>query len=305
MKREDLSDLMTFLAVAETRSFTKAAVRLSTSQSAVSQVVRRLEDRLGVRLLTRTTRNVAPTEAGRRLAERLRPALDEIEAELETLDQIRSTPAGLLRITATRDSAHDLLEPVVSQLMQDYPDIEVEISVDARLVDIAKDGFDAGVRLGEQVDADMIAVSIGPDLSMRVAGAPSYFARAGRPETPHQLTDHDCINLRLQTLGGLYAWEFEKDGRPLSVRVEGRYTSDDPELNIKMALKGGGLVCLPDQLIAEHLKSGALETVLEDWCPPFPGYHLYYPSRRQMTPAFRLLLDRLKAQRQGLVRARA
>ncbi|MBC39319.1 MAG: LysR family transcriptional regulator [Oceanicaulis sp.] len=302
MKREDLSDLMTFLAVAEARSFTKAAVRLGTSQSAVSQVVRRLEDRLGVRLLTRTTRNVAPTEAGRRLAERLRPALDEIEAELETLDQIRSTPSGLLRITATYDSAHDLLEPVVSQLMQDFPDIAVEISVDARLVDIAKDGFDAGVRLGEQVDADMIAVPIGPDLSMRVAGAPAYFDRAGRPQTPHELTDHDCINLRLQTLGGLYAWEFEKDGRPLSVRVEGRYTSDDPALNIKMALKGGGLVCLPDQLLTGHLETGALETVLEDWCPPFPGYHLYYPSRRQMTPAFRLLLDRLKAQRQALMR---
>lgn len=298
MKRDELGDLMAFLAVAEERSFTRAAAHLGTSQSSVSHVVRRLEEQLGVRLLTRTTRNVAPTEAGARLMAKLRPAFDEIEAELASLDELRATPSGSIRVTTSRYAAREHLLPVVTRLMAEYPDLHIELVIDSRLVDIAKEGFDAGVRLGEEVDRDMIAVPIGPDTRMCVAGAPAYFERHPRPETPHDLTEHDCINLRMPTLGGLYAWEFEKDGRPLNVRVEGQFISNDPDVIIDAAIAGRGLVCMPDHLVAPQLASGDLIQVLDDWCPPFPGYHLYYPSRRQATPAFRLLVDALRY-RQG------
>lgn len=294
MRREEMSDLIAFLAVAEERSFTRAAARLETSQSAVSAVIRRLEERLGVRLLMRTTRSVSPTEAGRRLADALRPALDGIEAELAALDAMRARPSGMIRITAGHHPARQILFPAVSRLMAEHPDVHVEIVVDSRFVDIAREGFDAGVRLGESLDKDMVAVRISPDLQMVVAGSPDYFRNHPKPRTPHDLTHHRCINLRLPTLGGLYVWEFEKDGRPLNVRVEGQFICNEPDLLIEAALSGHGLLCLPSDHLAAYLEAGALVRVLEDWCPPFAGYHLYYPSRRQMTPAFRLLVEALR-----------
>ncbi|ADE87352.1 LysR family transcriptional regulator [Rhodobacter capsulatus] len=294
MRRDEMGDLIAFLAVAEERSFTRAAARLGTSQSAVSAVVRRLEERLDVRLLTRTTRSVSVTEAGQRLVDALRPAFDGIEAELAALDDIRARPQGMIRLTASRHAAERIVMPVANRLMADYPEVRVEILLDQRFVDIAKEGFDAGIRLGESVDRDMIGVRISGDLQMVVAGSPAYFARHPAPQTPQDLTAHNCINLRLPTLGGLYAWEFEKDGRPLTVRVEGQFTTNDPELAVAAALEDRGLVCLMTDYLAPHLASGRLVRVLADWCPPFSGYHLYYPSRRQITPAFRLLIDALR-----------
>lgn len=294
MRREDMSDLIAFLAVAEERSFTRAAARLGTSQSAVSAVVRRLEERLDIRLLTRTTRSVSPTEAGERLADTLRPAFDEIEARLVELDGMRGHPAGTIRVTSSRIAALRLLMPAVNAIMAAHPDVKVEISVDSSFTDIAKGGFDAGVRLGESVDKDMIGVRIGPDLEMIVAATPEYFRDHAPPETPHDLTDHDCLNIRLPTLGGLYAWEFEKDGRPLKVRVDGRFVCGDSGLVLEAALAGRGVVCLPSDHLGPHVEEGRLVRVLSDWCPPFAGYYLYYPSRRQVTPAFRLLIDALR-----------
>jgi len=294
MDRRELADLMAFLAVAQERSFTRAAARLGVSQSSLSATVRRLEDRLDLRLLTRTTRSVMPTEAGLQLAETLGQAYENIENRLANLNELRHRPAGTLRLTTSRSAALRLLIPVVDRLMADYPELKVEISVDQRLVDIVREGFDAGVRLGEEIDKDMIAVPIGPDMRMVVAGAPSYFETALYPQTPHDLTDHVCINLRLSTLGGLYAWEFEKDGRPLNVRVEGQFTCNDPDLIVEAALAGRGLACLPNDHLDPHVRAGRLIQVLDDWCPPFPGYHLYYPSRRQVSLAFRLLIEALR-----------
>jgi DNA-binding transcriptional LysR family regulator len=294
MRRDEMSDLMAFLAVAEDRSFTRAAARLGTSQSAVSAVVRRLEERLGVRLLIRTTRSVSPTEAGQRLADTLRPAFDQIESQLTSLDDMRSHPAGTIRITSSSAAARQVLMPAANRLMADYPDVKIEIAIDSRFVDIAKEGFDAGVRLGESLDKDMIGVKIGPDLDMVVAGSPNYLRDNPAPKTPDDLSSHNCINLRLQTLGGLYPWEFEKDGRSLHVRVEGQFTSGDATLLIDAALAGRGLLCLPSDQLGSYVKSGQLIRVLADWSPSFSGYHLYYPSRRQITPAFRLLVDALR-----------
>ncbi|SFD16854.1 LysR family transcriptional regulator [Tropicimonas isoalkanivorans] len=294
LRRDELGDLMAFLAVAEERSFTRAAARLGTSQSALSHVVRRLEERLDIRLLTRTTRNVAPTEAGLRLAETLGPAFEDIESRLMELDELRSQPSGTIRITASRNVARDILMPAVSALMAAYPGLNIEINIDQRLVDIVREGFDAGVRLGEEVEKDMIAIRIGPDMRMIVAGSPAYFARRPAPETPRDLTEHNCINLRLPTLGGLYAWEFEKNGQALNVRVEGQFTSNDPDLMIAAAIAGEGLVFLPEDHLGDLVARGDLVACLTDWCPPFPGYHLYFPSRRQRLPSFRLLADALR-----------
>ena len=294
MRRDELGDLMAFLAVAEERSFTRAAARLGTSQSALSALVRRLEERLDLRLLTRTTRSVTPTEAGRQLADTLRPAFDDIEDRLSRLNELRSQPAGTIRLTTGRAAARDIVMPVADGLMAEFPDLNIEISVDHRLVDLVKDGFDAGIRLGEQLDKDMIAVRIGPELRMVVAGSPEYFRTHPIPATPQDLTDHNCINLRLPTLGGLYVWEFEREGRPLNVRVTGQFTCSDPDLAVEAALRGRGLTCLPDDHLDTHLRAGRLVQVLADWCPPFPGYFLYYPSRRQNSAAFRLLVERLR-----------
>ncbi|MDQ0468571.1 LysR family transcriptional regulator [Labrys wisconsinensis] len=294
MRQNGLGDLTAFLAVAEERSFTRAAARLGTSQSALSHTVRRLEERLGLRLLTRTTRSVAPTEAGDRLLETLRPALDEIDAKLTALGELREKPAGTVRITTSRHAAETILWPALARLLPDYPDIRVELSIDPALTDIVAERFDAGVRLGEQVAKDMIAVRIGPELRMALVGAPAYFTRRPAPETPHDLTRHACINLRMSTLGGLYAWEFEKDGRPLNVRVDGQLVLNDMSLILKAAVEGLGLAYTLEDQVLGLVEEGKLLRVLSDWCPPFPGYHLYYPSRRQQSPAFALLVEALR-----------
>lgn len=294
MMKENLGDLFSFRVVAEARSFTRAAARLGVSQSALSHAMRGLEARLGVRLLARTTRSVAPTEAGERLLRVLTSAFDEIGAELEALDELREKPAGNFRITAGDDAVERILLPALARILPDHPDIKVELTVDAELIDIVAQRYDAGVRLGEQVAKDMIAVPIGPAMRMAVVAAPAYFARRPRPRTPDDLTDHDCINLRLPTHGGFYAWEFEKDGRELKVRVEGQLAFTGSKQAIAAALAGLGLTSTLEGLVAEHVAAGRLVRVLEDWCPPFPGYHLYYPSRRQSSAAFRLLVEALR-----------
>jgi DNA-binding transcriptional LysR family regulator len=294
MPRQTIDDLVAFLAVARERSFTRAAAQVGVSQSALSHTIRGLEERLGLRLLTRTTRSVAPTEAGERLIGAVGPRLDEIEAELAALSALRDKPAGAIRITAGESSAQTVLWPAVAKLLPDYPDIRIEIVVDQGLVDNVTERYDAGVRIGEQVAKDMIAVRIGPDMSMAVVTAPSYLAARGVPKTPHDLTEHSCVNLRLPTYGGLYAWEFEKDGHELKVRVEGQLVVNTNGLRLEAALAGLGLAYLPEEHVRDALARGALVRVLADWCPPFPGYHLYYPSRRQPTPAFALLLEALR-----------
>jgi DNA-binding transcriptional LysR family regulator len=294
MRRENLGDLTTFLVVAEERSFTRAAARLGSSQSAVSQTVRRLEASLGLSLLTRTTRSVAPTLAGERLLANLRPAFDEIESQLAAVTELRDKPAGAIRITTSQHAADAILWPALERLLPDYPDVSVELSVDTGFRDIVADRFDAGVRLGEQVDKDMIAVRIGPDLRMAVVGAPTYFERHEPPQTPHDLTGHACINLRFPTLGGLYAWEFEKNGRELHVRVDGQLIFNETRLILKAARAGLGLAFVLEDHVRPPLADGRLVRVLEDWCPPFSGYHLYYPNRRQPAPAFALLVEALK-----------
>ena len=294
MRRDELGDLSAFATVAEERSFTRAAARLGTSQSALSHIVRRLEGRLGVRLLARTTRSVSPTEAGERLLRALRPALDEIDAGLAGLSELRDKPAGTIRVTAGRHAAETLLWPALARLLPEYPDIVVEICVDEALTDIVAERFDAGIRLGEQVAKDMIAVRIGPEMRMAVVAAPAYLAGRKPPRTPHDLAGHSCINYRFPTLGGLYAWEFEKNGRELKVRVEGPLILNDTALAIEAALAGLGLAYLPEDRAAPHLADGRLVELLADWSPPFPGYHLYYPSRRQPSPAFALLVETLR-----------
>lgn len=294
MRRDELGDLTAFLAVAEQRSFTRAAAKLGTSQSALSYTVRRLEARLGLRLLTRTTRSVAPTEAGERLVETLRPAFDEIDAKLAALSELREKPAGTVRITAGEDAAQTILWPALERLLPDYPDITVEIVVDYGMTDIVAERYDAGVRLGEQVAKDMIAVPIGPEMCMAVVGAPSYFASRMSPRTPQELTAHSCINLRLPTYGSLYAWEFERDGRELKVRVEGQLVFNTLDLRVNAALAGLGLTYVPEAQVRAYIADGRLVRALADWCPPFAGYHLYYPSRRQTTPAFALLVEALR-----------
>jgi len=294
MPRDNLNELTAFLAVAREKSFTRAAAQLGVSQSALSHTVRALEERLGVRLLTRTTRSVSPTEAGERLVRSVGPRLDEIEAELAALSALREKPAGTIRITAGEHAADAVLWPAIARLLPDYPDIRVEIIIDYGLTDIVAERYDAGVRLGEQVAHDMIAVRIGPDMRMAVVGAPAYFARRPKPRTPQDLTTHNCINLRLPTYGGLYAWEFEKAGRELKVRVEGQLIFNTAGLRMSAVLAGLGLAYLPEDQVKAHLTAGRLVRVLADWCPPFPGYHLYYPSRRQATPAFSLLVDALR-----------
>lgn len=296
MTRDDLSDLTVFLAVAEERSFTRAAARLNTSQSSLSRTVRRLEERLGLPLLSRTTRSVAPTEAGQQLLRTLSPAVADIEATLMALGQLRARPAGTVRLTTSQHAATILLWPAISRLLPDYPDLKVELSIDAALTDIVADRFDAGVRLGEEVDKDMVAVRIGPDLRMIVVGAPGYFRDCPAPRTPYDLPQHPCINVRLPSAGGLYPWEFAKDGRKLNVRVDGSLIFNDMSMVLTAACEGFGLACVLEDQASDLIDQGKLVQVLEDWCPTFPGYHLYYPSRRQISSAFALLVDALRYQ---------
>src|SRR4029453_15527436 len=294
MRRDQLSELMAFLAVAEERSFTRAAAKLSTSQSALSHTVRRLESDLGVRLLMRTTRSVPPTEAGERLIETLRPAFGEIDSTLAELGELRAKPAGSIRITTPLHAAETILWPAIEKLAPPHPDTKFELSIEAALINLVAERFDAGVRLGEQVAKDMIAVRIGPDLRMAAVGAPSYFATRVKPKTPDDLTRHVCINMRMSTHGGLYAWEFEMDGRELNVRVEGQFVFDDVRMVVKAALAGLGIAYLPEDHVKPLIADGPLIRVLGDWCPPFPGYHLYYPGRRPHSAAFALVIDSLR-----------
>jgi DNA-binding transcriptional LysR family regulator len=289
-----MNDLIAFIAVARERSFTRAAARLGVSQSALSHTIRSLEERLGLRLLTRTTRSVATTEAGERLLVTLGPRFDEIETELAAVSALRDRPAGTIRITTSENAAETILLPALARLLPLYPDIHVEAVIDFGLTDIVTGRYDAGIRLGEQVAREMIAVRIGPDLRMAAVAAPAYLAGRPGPGRPQDLTEHRCINLRLPTYGGLYAWEFERDGRELRVRVEGQLTFNSPGPVLQAALAGLGIAYLPEDMVRTHLAGGALLRLLDDWCPPFPGYHLYYPSRRQPTAAFALLIEALR-----------
>lgn len=294
MDRENASDLLAFLAVARERSFTRAAAKLGLSQSALSQIVRALEQRLGVRLLNRTTRSVAPTQAGEQLLQNIGPKFDEMDVELAALSELREKPAGTLRITAIEYAADTILMPALAKLLPKYPDIKVEVITDYGLSNIVADRYDAGIRLGEQVANDMVAVRIGPDFRMVVVGAPSYFSSRKRPRTPQDLTGHNCITLRLPTYGGIYAWEFEKNGRELNVRVDGQLVFNGVASMLNAALNGLGLAYLPEDLVRTDVSEGRLVKVLSDWCAPFSGYHLYYPSRHQRSPALAVLVDALR-----------
>jgi LysR family transcriptional regulator, regulator of peptidoglycan recycling len=289
-----MADLTAFVVVAEERSFTKAAAKLGMSQSALSQIVRRLEASLGLQILARTTRSVAPTEVGERLLATLGPVLQTLDASLESLSDRQRKPAGSLRITSVEHATASVLAPALAKLLPDYPDLKVEIINDYKLTDIVADRFDAGVRLGEQVDRDMIAVRIGPDFNMAVVGSPAYFAKRPRPKTPHDLTKHNCNNLRLPSSGGFWPWPFAKNGRELNVRTEGPLASNTITLNLHMALEGVGLSYLPADVVRDHVRQGRLVKVLADWTPPSSGYHLYYPRRRQPARAFTLLVDALR-----------
>jgi DNA-binding transcriptional LysR family regulator len=294
MQRGNLDDLLAFVAVGRERSFTKAAAKLGVSQSALSHTIRALEARLGVRLLTRTTRSVSPTQAGERLLQTVAPRFEEIEAELAAVTELREKPAGTIRITATEYAADAILLPKLARLLLRYPDIKVEIVIDYGLTDIVAQRFDAGVRSGEQVAKDMIAVRIGPDMRMAVVGTPSYFKDRTEPNKPQDLIDHNCITLRLPSHGGLYAWEFARAGRDLRVRVEGQLTCNTTAQMVSAALSGLGLAYVPEGWVQSHLAKRRLKRVLADWCPPYAGYHLYYPSRRQPSAAFTLLVDTLR-----------
>jgi DNA-binding transcriptional LysR family regulator len=294
MPRVSLDDIVAFLAVARVRSFTRAAAQLGVSQSALSQTVRGLEAQLGLRLLTRTTRSVAPTEAGARLLRAAGPRLDDIAAELDALGELQAKPSGTIRITAHDHALRTVLWPTLAKLLPNYPDIRVETVIDYGLSNIVAERYDAGIRSGDMVAADMIAVRVGPDLRSAVVGAPQYFAERARPKTPQELTAHRCINLRLPTLAGLYAWEFERAGREVRVRVEGQVVFNQSVPMLDAALAGFGLAYLPEDMVLAHIADGRLVRVLADWCPPYPGYHLYYPSRHQHTAAFSLLVDALR-----------
>jgi DNA-binding transcriptional LysR family regulator len=294
MAKENLNDLQAFVVVARERSFTRAAAQLGLSRSALSHAILALEARLGVRLLTRTTRSVSTTDAGARLLNTVAPRLQEIEHELSVLTEMRDKPAGTVRITAHDHAIVTALWPRLMPLLKAYPDIQVEFSVEYGFTDIAAQRFDAGVRLGDRVDKDMIAVRIAPDLRMAVAASPEYLAGKTFPATPHELTAHRCINLRLPTHGGLYAWDFEKEGQQLNVRVSGQTVFNNTFLMLHAALDGLGFAYVPFDLMEPHIAAGRLVPVLEDWWPRFPGYHLYYANRRQIAPALALVIEALR-----------
>jgi DNA-binding transcriptional LysR family regulator len=294
MMRAPLADLSAFLAVARERSFTRAAAQLGVSPSALSQTMRGLEEKLGLRLLTRTTRSVAPTEAGEQLIATIGPHLEEIEGGLAALLELRDQPAGTIRITSVDHAAETILWPALAKFLAAYPQVRVEIVVDNTLRDVVSERFDAGIRMGERVARDMVAVRIGPEIRMAAVATPSYFAERGKPKVPQDLAVHECINLRLPTLGGLYAWEFEKRSREIAVRVEGQLTVNDIAVIRQAALHGVGIAFMPADIARPHIEAGELVRVLADWTPPFPGYHLYYPSRRQQSAAFAALVDALR-----------
>lgn len=293
MRREEMADLTAFVVVAEERSFTKAAARLGMSQSSLSQIVRRLEGRLGMRLLTRTTRSVAPTDAGERLLRTLVPALEELDASLAALSSLQKRPAGTIRITSVEHAAKTVIWPKLKELLPHYPEIVVEMSLDYGLVDIVAQRFDAGIRLGEQVDKDMIAVRIAPDMQMAVVGSPEYLSQHPRITAPQNLVQHSCINLRLPTSGGMYSWPFKKNGKELQVRVQGPLIFNTIDLILDAAVSGFGLAYLSFDQVREHIESGRLVSILEDWCPQLSGYHIYYPNRKPPA-AFALIVEALR-----------
>jgi DNA-binding transcriptional LysR family regulator len=298
MQRSDsLDSLAAFAAVARERSFTKAAAKLGLSQSALSQTIRQLETRLGVRLLTRTTRSVAPTEAGDRLLNVVAPRFEEIASELTSLRELRQKPAGTVRITATEFAIDTILLPKLAAVMRHNPEVKIEFIVDYGLSNIVADRFDAGVRSGEQVAKDMIAVRIGPDLRMAVVASPAYFKGRQEPKKPQDLVAHNCINLRLPTHNSVYAWEFEKGNRELKVRVEGQLTCNGTSQLLNGALSGLGVAYIPEGMVEAHVAKGRLKRVLADWCPPYSGYHLFYASRRQSSAAFNLVVEALRYRR--------
>jgi DNA-binding transcriptional LysR family regulator len=296
MAQKNLSDLQAFVAVARERSFTRAAAQLGLSRSALSHSMLALEARLGVRLLTRTTRSVSTTEAGERLLEAVAPRLDEIELELGALSAMRDKPMGTVRITAHDHAINTVLWPRLLPLLREYPDIQIEFSVDYAFTDIAAQRFDAGVRVGDRVDKDMVAVRLTPELRMAVAASPSYLAGKPLPVTPHDLTGHHCINLRLPTHGGLYAWDFERGDESLAVRVSGRTTFNNTFMMLQAALDGLGFAFVPLDIMQPHIDDGTLIPVLEEWWPTFPGYHLYYANRRHLPPALSLVISALRSQ---------
>lgn len=297
MQRETMADLVAFLAVARERSFTRAAAQIGVSPSALSHTIRKLEERLGVRLLTRTSRSVSPTDAGQRLLERVGPHFDEVGAELNGLSELRDTPSGTVRVTAGDHPAETILTPKLAAVLPIHSGLNVEISVNNGFVDIAAEGFDAGVRLGETLGQDMLAVPIGPELRMAVVGSAAYLARAGVPREPSELSAHDCIGLRFPTHGGVAIWDLEKDGRALNVRVQPRMVVNDMRLQRLAALEGAGLAYIMENYVNADLASGSLIRVLDDWCPPFPGYHLYYPSKRQRSAALAVVIEALRYRR--------
>ncbi|WP_418137902.1 LysR family transcriptional regulator [Agrobacterium sp. El2ro-1b] len=294
MKREDLNDMLWFLAVAEERSFTKAAAKLGTSQSTISHTIKKLEARMGLRLLTRTTRSVSPTEAGERLIRSLAPRIEELETEIDQLMEIRDKPSGTVRITLSDYAQESIVWPKLRPVLREYPDIKVELNSDNGFRNIVEEKFDAGVRLGESVDKDMIAVRIGPDWRLVAVASPEYLLTRTVPKTPQELVAHDCINHRQARAGGLYAWEFEKDGREVRVRVDGQLTFNTSYAMIDAAVAGYGIAYVPESLVERERASGRLIQILDDWSPLFPGYYLFYPSRRQNSPAFKVVVDALK-----------
>ena len=302
MQRTNLNDLVAFMTVARERSFTRAAAKLGISQSSLSHLIRDLEARLGIRLLTRTTRSVSLTKVGERLLGNVGPRLDEVEKELASLQDLRDQPRGAIRISSTDYATDTILWPRLMPFLRQYPDISVELITDYGLTDIVAERFDAGVRAGEQIAKDMVAVRIGPDISMAVVGSPAYFKRRPEPKVPQDLVHHSCINLRLPTHGGLYAWEFEKSGREIRVRVEGQVTFNGTPQMLSAALSGFGLAYLPEDIVQSFIAKKRLARVLDEWCQPYTGYHLYYPSRRQPSAAFALMVDALRHRAIGATR---
>jgi DNA-binding transcriptional LysR family regulator len=301
--RRNLNDLLAFVTVAREGSFTRAAATLGVTQSALSQTIRALEERLQIRLLTRTTRSVSPTAAGERLMQAIGRRFDEIEAELDALSELRDKPAGTVRITCGDYVLHSILLPRLTPLLREYPDIKLEFDVNYGFRDIVADRFDAGVRLGSTIDRDMIAVPIGPPMRFAVVASPAYLAAHATPKTPNDLTRHSCINQRMPSSGGLYVWDFERRGRKLNVRVDGQLIFNTTQPQVDAALAGLGIALLPEDELMPHIESGRLVRLLEEWCPKFEGYHLYYPSRRQPSPAFSLVVQALRVADSGRARA--
>ncbi|KJH77374.1 MULTISPECIES: LysR family transcriptional regulator [unclassified Pseudomonas] len=294
MANTKVNDLQAFLAVARDQSFTKAAAKLGVSPSALSHTIRALEQRLGIRLLARTTRNVAPTEAGERLMRSIAPLFDQITAELEALGELRDKPSGTIRISCTDDQIELCVRPMLAEFLTCYPDITLEFYVDYGFTNVVEERFDAGIRMGESISKDMIAVRIGPDWRLAVVGSPEYFARNPAPTTPHELTRHKCVNIRHRPSGAIYAWEFENNGKAFTVKVDGQLVFNSIMHVLNAAADGIGLAYVPEELVAPYLADGRLQEVLADWCPEFQGYHLYYPNRRQTSAAFSALVEALR-----------